>query len=155
MGEIPYDKTNNVETSLFLIQGRITRKSFFLRVILCMAIWLVVHLLFVCVETPNYNGWVERGGGKIQEGAVQIETRHNIVRNIDYYFLPGILFLFVLIQAAKRTHDDNRSAWFLFVPFYNIYLLLKKGTPDDNKYGLLPHRIKDSPSYKIANDSNE
>lgn len=148
IGEIPYEKSNNVETNLFWGQGRITRKSFFLRMFLCAVIWLIVHIASTYWETPNYNRWVERGGGKIQEGAAQIENRHRAVQNMNHYIIPGVLLLFVLIQAAKRAHDCNRSAWFLLVPFYNIYLMFANGTPEDNDYGLLPHREKKSPSYK-------
>lgn len=149
MGEIPYEKSNNVETSLFWIQGRITGKDLLLRTVLCAVIWLIFHLAFVFLETPDYNKWVERGGGKIQEGAAQIETRHNMVRNADYYVVPAILFLFLLVQAAKRVHDCNRSSWFVFVPFYNLYLLFAPGSAEDNNYGLLPHRENKSPSYTV------
>lgn len=148
LGEIPYEKSNNVETNLFWVQGRISRKTFFFRIIISIVVWVVVHLAYTYWETPDYNSWVVRGGGKIQEGAAQIETRHNIVRNMDYYFIPGVLLLFVLIQAAKRAHDCNHSAWYMLVPFYNIYLMFAVGTPEDNNYGLLPHREKISPSYK-------
>ncbi len=148
MGEIPYEKSNNVESNLFLGQGRITRKSFYFRVTLCAVIWVVVHLVYTYWETPNYNSWVDRGGGKIQEGATQIANRHKMVRNMDYYIVPVVLLSFILIQAAKRVHDCNRSAWFLLVPLYNIYLLIAKGSPDDNNYGLLPHRKTESPNYK-------
>lgn len=151
MGEIPYDKSNHVESSLFWVQGRITRKSFFFRIFLCVIFWSIVHLSYIYLETPNYNRWVERGGGKIQEGAAQIENRHNLARNADYYIIPGILLLFILVQAAKRVHDCNHSAWFLLVPFYNIYLLLANGSPEDNDYGLLPNREKESPNYKKTN----
>lgn len=147
VGEIPYEKSNNVETSLLLWQGRITRKGFFLRVLLCIIIWVILHLVYTYWETPDYNSWVERGGGKIQEGAIQIENRHNMARNMDFYIIPGILFMFILIQGAKRIHDCNHSSWFLLIPFYNIYLLFSEGSTDDNKYGLLPHREKKSPSY--------
>lgn len=147
MGEIPYEKTNNVETNLFWIQGRIARKSFFFRVVLCAVIWMAAHLAYTYWETPDYDSWVVRGGGKIQEGAAQIENRHNVARNMDCYIIPGVLLLFLLVQAAKRVHDCNRSAWYLLVPFYNFYLLFAEGSPDDNNYGLLPHREKKSPSY--------
>lgn len=148
MGEIPYEKSNNVESSLFWVQGRITRKTFFLRVVLCIIIWLIVHITYTYLETPDYNSWVERGGGKIQEGAVQVENRHNLARNIDWCLLPGIILLFIMIQAAKRVHDCNHSSWFLLVPFYNLYLLFAKGSSEDNNYGLLPNREKKSPNYK-------
>ena len=149
VGVIPYEKSNNVETSLFLIQGRITRKDFFIRLFLCLLLWIAVHLVFVYWETPNYEMWVERGGGKIQSGAAQIELRHNVTQNIDYYILPSLVLIFVLIQAAKRIHDTNHSSLYLLIPFYDLYLLLEEGTPNDNDYGILPHIEIKSPSYKV------
>ena len=156
VGAIPYDKSNNIETSLFLKQGRITRKDFFVRTFVCIVLWVLVHLSFVYLETPNYESWVERGGGKIQSGAVQVEMRHNIAKHIDYYILPSLLMLFVIIQGAKRVHDCNRSSKWLLVPFYNIYLLLSEGSVNDNDYGLLPHAEVKSPSYKpdTSNSAN-
>lgn len=148
MGSIPYDNSNNVENSLWGIQGRITRKDFFMRTFVCVLVWLAGHLLFVCWESPNYEGWVARGGGKIQAGAVQIEMRHKAARILDYYVIPSMLVGFMLIQAAKRLHDSNRSSKYLLVPFYNIALLFKEGDPRDNDYGLMPHREVKSPTYK-------
>ena len=131
VGAIPYDKSNNIETSLFLTQGRITRKDFFMRSFLCVLFWGIVHLSLLFWETPNYNEWVERGGGRIQSGAV-----------------PSILLLFILIQAGKRVHDTNHSSKYLLIPFYNVYLLCSEGSANDNDYGLLPHSEVKSPSYK-------
>ena len=148
VGAIPYDKSNNIETSLFLTQGRITRKDFCMRSFLCVLFWGIVHLSLLFWETPNYNEWVERGGGRIQSGAVQVEIRHKIVQNVDYYILPSILLLFILIQAGKRVHDTNHSSKYLLIPFYNVYLLCSEGSANDNDYGLLPHSEVKSPSYK-------
>ena len=148
VGIIPYDKSNNVETSLFLLQGRITRKVFFLRTFVCIMVWVLLHLFFIYWETPNYNEWVERGGGKIQSGAVQVEIRHKIAKHIDYYILPSVMLIFIMIQAAKRVHDTNHSSKWLLVPFYNVYLLFSDGTDNDNDFGLFPHAEVKSPSYK-------
>lgn len=154
VGSIPYERSNNIEISLFQTQGRITRKDLLIRSLLCVILWGLVHLSFIYWETPNYNEWVERGGGKIQSGAVQVEMRHTVIQNIDYYILPSILLLFFLIQAVKRVHDTNHSGKCLLIPFYNVYLLLSEGTAYDNDYGLLPHLEVKSPSYK-ANQTEE
>ncbi|MDR1544549.1 MAG: DUF805 domain-containing protein [Prevotellaceae bacterium] len=148
VGAIPYEKANNVEYSLFQTHGRITRKAFFFRLFLCVIVWLIFHAVYVYWDTPNYNDWVVKGGGKIQAGAAQIEMRHKIILNIDFYVIPSILLVFMLIQAVKRSHDVNRSGWFLLVPFYNLLLMLDEGTDGDNDYGLVPHPEKKSPSYR-------
>ncbi len=150
VGAIPYEKSNNVESSLFQMRGRIARKCFWFRTFLCVLLWVAAHIAFIYWETPNYNEWKTRGGGKIQDGAVQIEMRHKVVKNIDYYILPIFLLAFVVIQAVKRAHDCNRSGKYLIIPFYNIYLMLAKGSPNDNDYGLLPHVEVKSPSYKCG-----
>jgi len=149
VGAIPYDKSNNVESSLFLIPGRITRKDFLLRFFLCVLLWGVVYLLFYYWDIQKYNEWIGNGGSAIQSETVQMEVRHTIAIGAAFYVLPIILLLFILIQAAKRVHDTNHSSLYLLVPLYNIYLLFSKGSIDDNDYGLLPHAETKSPSYKI------
>lgn len=37
-------------------------------------------------------------------------------------------------------HDVNKSGWYMLIPFYNLYLFLKKGDEGVNKYGT--HAIK-------------
>lgn len=153
-GSIPYEKSNNVETSLFLKQGRITRKAFFFRFFICVTIWLIIHIGYIYWAKAEYNKFLKIGGGKIQDGAILVETRYNIYRIVDFYAVPSLLALFMLIQAIKRAHDSNRSGWLMLVPFYNIYLLFAKGTNEDNNYGLLPHAEKKSPSYVYHDNNN-
>ena len=154
-GSIPYEKSNNVETSLFLKQGRITRKAFFFRFFICVIIWLIVHIGYIYWAKAEYDKFKERGGGKIQEGAAMVETRYNIYRIVDFYAVPSLLAVFMLIQAMKRAHDSNQSGWLMLVPFYNVYLLFAKGTNEDNDYGLLPHSNKKSPSYVYQENNVE
>lgn len=152
-GSIPYEKSNNVETSLFLTQGRITRKAFVLRILLCTLIWLAFHAVYCFWFQPEYQKYKDKGGGIIQEGARIVETRYNIYKTIDFYVIPSLLAVFLLIQAIKRVHDTNFNGWYLLLPIFNIYLLFSKGTDSDNDFGLLPHAEKKSPTYK-TNDEN-
>jgi len=147
LGAIPYEKANNVEHSLFLKQGRITRKSLFLRLLLGIFIWLIFHAIYIYWAKADYIKYLEIGGGKIQAGAMAIEMRYKIFQILDFYVISGIVIVFLLIQAVKRMHDVNRSGWFLFIPFYNFYLLFKEGTDGNNDYGLMPHPEKLSPKY--------
>lgn len=147
-GAIPYEKSNNVEISLFQKNGRITRKTFFLRLTLCVLLWLLIHIVYVFVIEAKYDEFKKIGGGKIQKGAANVEMLYKIVTPIDYYVVPSILFVFMLIQAIKRVHDTNHSGWRLLIPFYNVLVLFFNGTNEDNDYGLLPNNRKSNPKYK-------
>jgi hypothetical protein len=59
-----------------------------------------------------------------------------------FIILPILLIAFILIQAAKRMHDVNKSAWFVLIPFYNIYLLFSPGTSGNNDFGIDPSPVK-------------
>lgn len=51
---------------------------------------------------------------------------------IGYYlgaYIPTIAV------AVRRLHDTGHSGWWMIVPFYNIYLLFKKGDEGYNEYG--------------------
>lgn len=43
--------------------------------------------------------------------------------------IPGITV------GIRRMHDTNHSGWFLLVPFYGLYLLLKEGDASPNPFG--------------------
>ena len=137
--KLPNDKSNNVETSLLSPRGRITRGSFLLRLLVCVAVWLVFHLVFVLWEATGYK---HRAGLD-----VATENIHRAMRRADRLVLPAALLLFLAVQGAKRMHDNDRSAWWLLVPFYGLWLLFATGTPDDNSFGLLPRRERTLPAY--------
>jgi uncharacterized membrane protein YhaH (DUF805 family) len=37
--------------------------------------------------------------------------------------------------GVRRMHDSNHSGWWLLVPFYNLYLLVKNGDVGANRFG--------------------
>ena len=147
LGAIPYEKENNVEYSLFKIQGRITRKAFFFRLLLCLIIWLIFHVFYAYWDVPNYDSCPKTESGKVFDGYANIEIRHKIIQSVDFYVIPCLLLIFMLIQAAKRAHDVNKSSWLLLLPIYNIYLILGNGTEHNNRYGLIPNSEKKIPKY--------
>jgi uncharacterized membrane protein YhaH (DUF805 family) len=149
VGAIPYEKANNVEYSLFQKQGRITRKALFFRLFLCAVIWLIFHAVYIYWDLPNFNECPKTESGKVLAGYSNIEIRHKIIQSIDFYVIPCILLIFMLIQAVKRSHDVNYSGWWLLVPVFNLYLIFGNGTEKDNDYGLVVHSEKKSPTYQI------
>lgn len=48
----------------------------------------------------------------------------------------GIAITVALIGAGvRRMHDTGHSGWFMLVPFYNIYLLLRSSQQAPNRWG--------------------
>jgi len=50
------------------------------------------------------------------------------------------LNFYMLLIGIGRMHDVNKSGWYILIPFYNLYLFLKKGDEGVNTYGT--HAIK-------------
>lgn len=44
--------------------------------------------------------------------------------------------------AVRRAHDTNHSGWFILIPFYNLYLMIKEGDEGANDYGADPKNDK-------------
>ena len=147
VGAIPYEKANNVEYSLFQKQGRITRKAFFFRLFLCALIWLIFHAVYVYWIKADYIRYTEISSEKMQFNAEKIEISYVFFQFFNSYVIPCLLAMFITIQAIKRVHDVNKSGWYLLLPFYNLFLILIKGTDGDNDYGLVPYAGKRIPKY--------
>lgn len=53
--------------------------------------------------------------------------------------ISGVYSLLVLIPSiavgVRRLHDSNKSGWWLLLPLYNLYLLIRKGTEGANRFG--------------------
>ena len=49
-----------------------------------------------------------------------------------------IVFIPSLAVAVRRVHDSDYKVWWLLVPFFNLYLLIKEGDSVANRYGSDP-----------------
>ena len=98
--------------------GRATRKEYWSFIIFNSGIY-ILFLLFVDLNSP-------------MEGFFPI---------FMLYFLAMIVPSFAI--ATRRMHDVGKSGLFAFIPYYNLYLLLKKSEPYDNQYGLNPFGKKE------------
>lgn len=63
-----------------------------------------------------------------------------------YFVYMLAIFIPSLAAAVRRNHDSNKSGWWVLVPFYNLYLVIRPGTEGDNFYGPDPKRpVMDMP----------
>jgi uncharacterized membrane protein YhaH (DUF805 family) len=71
-------------------------------------------------------------------------------RSTGLFFVLIIpLYWFVLAQSAKRCHDRGNSAWYMFIPFYSLWLLFGVGELGDNDYGPDPKNPSTSAELEI------
>lgn len=130
-------KSSNQETSFFTFKGRISIKAFLLRFALVVAIYYVASALFYEIIYGQY--YSMKTSGKINE---EFLTNYGFYKVLYETILPLFLVAFILVQAAKRIHDTNNSAWKVFWPGYNLILLFRKGSSGANDYGLSPYPEK-------------
>ena len=59
-----------------------------------------------------------------------------------WMMLLGCLWIYLtIVNAGKRLHDLNISAWFsflVFIPLVPLFMLILSGTKGSNKYGIEP-----------------
>ena len=121
----------------FSIQGRIGRKTYFLRMFIIFAayfalIWLIAFwygttLVMALPSGTDMTSIIEAAGTQIA-------------------LLVGFLSLpFVIMQDTKRLHDLNMSGWnqlcFLIPLFgwlFRLYVFVRRGTSGPNNYGHNP-----------------
>lgn len=61
------------------------------------------------------------------------------ISNENFSLIQIVISIALLIPSiavgVRRVHDSNKSGWFLLVPFYNLYLLIRKGESGSNRFG--------------------
>ena len=51
----------------------------------------------------------------------------------------GLTLWYIWIaQAVKRSHDIGHSGWWIWIPFYIVWLLFARGDEGENEYGEAP-----------------
>jgi len=135
----------------FKISGRITRKTFILRMVgLFIGLPIMVFVFYLLLASIVYLlslafNWF----------GIDVSESVDLIIMILFYaalWLYIVLFIvFSLAQGIKRLHDMNSSGWWVilqFIPyvslFYLLWLLIGDGTIGPNKYGEDPkNRIKE------------
>ena len=133
-------KSGDYEVSYFIPKGRIRRRIFFLRLLLVAVLLVISNLVMEFYFADKYIYWQNFGHGEVRNKTFLIQ--YNVFFVFNFYILPILLALFLLIQGAKRMHDVNKSGWWFLVPLYNIVLSFFRGTVGQNNYGIDPKPAK-------------
>ena len=68
-----------------------------------------------------------------------IDGMFGISTKPDESILADIYLLLILLPSVavgvRRLHDSDKSGWWLLLPFYNLYLLIRVGTTGSNHFG--------------------
>lgn len=125
------NRSQDVEIHYLLPVGRITLKAWVLRLVasfLCFCIYV-----FVILGSIYYFKLCNENGISIRSFVSQFKSQ------IEFWLFPLLIFVFIAIQSIKRLHDVNKSGTLLFVPFYNVYLLISQGSKGkNNDFGVNP-----------------
>ena len=57
------------------------------------------------------------------------------IATITLFLFMVFFFISYLSSLIRRIHDSGKSGWFYLVPFYNFYLLVRKGDVEANRWG--------------------
>lgn len=72
-----------------------------------------------------------------------VDMRLKINDGKDSGILGDLYSVLVLLPSIgvsiRRAHDTSQSGWWILVPFYSLYLMLKPGDKGENKYGPDPY----------------
>jgi len=130
--------------SVFSFQGRINRREYLLSFIIFSAGFIIMHSI-VATILFDYN-----------------------INNIAVFWISSItcapFAFFYFAQGAKRCHDISISMWWQLMPFFGLFLLLKKGDLTRNKHGKNPsesrsnkdkHGRDNSDKYKSRSRQSE
>lgn len=82
--------------------------------------------------------------GRSSRGAYWFFVLFSLLAQIGEGLLigSGLLGLVLLIPGlaagVRRMHDVDRSGWFVWLPFVNLYFLCQPGDSGPNRYGAPP-----------------
>lgn len=97
-----------MERSKWSSEGRISMKTYWLRLLICLIISGAVGSLTIILSVI----------GMALTGITNF-----------------ILSIFMIIQGVKRMHDVDKSGWFLLIPLVNLIFCLTPGTNGPNRFG--------------------
>ena len=113
--------------SPFSFNGRIRRTEFTLTFI----IYSMVLTVMVLTLIPGF----------LEEGPQYRKSSQMEFQPVLFFIILIPLIIFVWAQGAKRAHDLGKSGWYMFIPFYVLWLLFADSQPGRNEYGYNPKGI--------------
>ena len=100
----------------------------------------VMIALFVLMYLDTVLGLGGTATGYAEGGSVGFNMTGGVLTIIFaiVMFIPG------LAVAVRRAHDQDKSGWFLLIPFYNVIMMFIEGTRGPNRYGPDPKGAGDA-----------
>ena len=99
-----------MESNLFSTEGRIRRSTYWARMIVVNAIYILARVM--AIEDPS--------------------------AAFVCLIVMLIALIFSFIQSVKRMHDVGKRGWYAIIPIYGLILSFTDGTSGDNEYGENP-----------------
>ncbi len=110
---------------LFNISGRCSRKEFWVSYFLYIPIGFLVVFFFSFV------------------GYIISDNFGNIIGDITSNILLIWSYVALFTSSIRRSHDIGKSGWFMLIPIYNSFLLLRSSQQNENDWGSpKPHSIR-------------
>ena len=106
-------------------KGRARRKEYWMWVL------FVVVMLFVLMYLDSALGLGGTADGYADGSSVGFNMTGGVLTMIFWLatLIPSIAV------AVRRVHDQDKSGWFILIPFYNIILMFLEGTRGPNRFG--------------------
>lgn len=105
----------NVIKKTLVFEGRSSRKEYWMFYLINFIILFVLGFIEGLISTPD------------QEGSIKIAQ--------VYYLL---ILIPSVAAGVRRMHDVGKSGFNLFIPIYNLVLLVSEGDKGRNEYGETP-----------------
>ncbi len=116
----------------FDFAGRSRRKEYWLFILFYIVVLIPLAIL------DNVLG-LTIGGGEVvsysEFGDGYASVGFNAPMGILSMIWAALNLIPSLAAAIRRMHDQDKSGWFILIPFYNLILLFLDGTRGPNRFG--------------------
>jgi uncharacterized membrane protein YhaH (DUF805 family) len=114
---------------IFDFAGRSRRKEYWLFVLFI----LVVDVGLMILDSKLGLGGAAESYAEFGDGSAA--AGFSLSGGILTMIWTVLNFIPALAAAIRRMHDQDKSGWFILIPFYDIVLLFIEGTRGPNRFG--------------------
>ena len=113
----------------FDFSGRSRRKEYWLFVLFYTVVLIGLMILDSQLGLGGYaESYSDFGDGSMSVG-------FNLAGGVLSMIWAVLHLIPALAAGIRRMHDNDKSGWFILIPFYNLVLLFLEGTRGPNRFG--------------------
>lgn len=86
----------------------------------------------------------------VASGLLQVAMEDMKSPALLLFFIP--ILWFAIAQSAKRCHDRGNSAVYMFIPFYQLWMLFGDSDYGPNEYGPNPKGLGNEAEYDLIDE---